>query len=160
MTAIALLVGIFRYLIGAALRISHPNVGIVKDYSYTPSVSILLPCFNEGHAVYSTIESIAASEYPGTIETIVTDDCSVDDSAKWIEKAANDFPGVTAVFNEKNLGKTQTILNALARSRAEVVIIVDSDTMTWKNLHTRTNGVPWRQAAWCCGCASDCKESK
>lgn len=131
MTAIALLVGICRYLIGAALRISHPNVGIVKDYSFTPSVSILLPCFNEGEAVYSTIHSISESDYP-FIETIVTDDCSVDDSAKWIAKASEDFKNVKAVFNETNLGKTQTILNALAKSEAEVVIIVDSDTLIGK----------------------------
>ena len=132
MTAVALLVGIMRYLVGAALRISHPNVGITKDYSYAPTISILLPCFNEGHAVYSTIHSIAESDYPGTIETIVTDDCSVDDSAEWIAKAAQDFPNIVANFNQKNLGKTQTILNALALSKSEVVMIVDSDTLLGK----------------------------
>jgi hyaluronan synthase len=131
MTAIALLVGICRYLVGAALRISHPDVGITKDYSYVPTVSILLPCFNEGEAVYSTIHSISESEYP-FLETIVTDDCSVDDSAEWIRKAAKDFPNVVAAFNEVNIGKTQTILNALARSKSEVVIIVDSDTVLGK----------------------------
>lgn len=129
MTFIALLVGVLRYLVGAIMRIAHPGIGCVKDYSYTPSLSILLPAFNEGEAVYSTIQSIFASDYQGLLEVIVTDDHSVDDTAKWIAKAAQDFPNVKAVYNDPNLGKTQTILNALAMSSNEVVMIVDSDTI-------------------------------
>src|SRR6266404_189799 len=117
-TAIALLVGIVRYLIGGMLRITHPNVGVNKDYSYVPTVSILLPCYNEGNTVYDTISSINESDYPlERLEIIVTDDCSVDDSYVWIKKAAKDFKNVTAVRNQENMGKTQTILNALAHSR-------------------------------------------
>lgn len=128
MTIIALLVGVARYLVGAIMRIAHPNIGIIKDYSYKPSLSILLPAFNEGRAVYSTVESILQSDYTGKIDLIVTDDCSADDTAVWLAKAAADFPGVRAFYNKPNLGKTQTILNALAHSTSEIVMIVDSDT--------------------------------
>jgi len=129
MTVIALSVGICRYLVGAIMRIQFPNIGVVKDYSYAPDISILLPAFNEGEAVYSTIKSISESEYAGKIEVIVTDDHSVDDTAEWIAKAATDFPHVRAFYNDPNQGKTQTILNALAESTCEVVMIVDSDTI-------------------------------
>lgn len=133
-TAIALLVGIVRYVIGGILRIAHPNVGVKKDYSFVPTVSVLLPCYNEGSHVYDTVVSINKSDYPkDKLEIIVTDDCSVDDSYQWILKAAAEFPNVSAFKNEKNEGKTITILNALARSKAEIVIIVDSDTL----LHQR-----------------------
>lgn len=128
MTVVALAAGICRYVVGAVMRIQFPSVGVIRDYNYTPSLSILLPAFNEGEAVYSTIESISASEYPGRIEVIVTDDASVDDTPEWIAKAANDFPNVRAFYNDPNLGKTQTILNALGRSTSELVMIVDSDT--------------------------------
>jgi hyaluronan synthase len=129
-TAIALLVGIVRYLIGGILRITHPNIGVNKDYSNVPTVSVLLPCYNEGIAVYDTISSINESDYPlDRLEIIVTDDSSVDDSSVWIRKAARDYKNVTAVQNQKNMGKTQTILNALAHSSAEIVVIVDSDTL-------------------------------
>src|SRR3954467_1058374 len=129
-TAIALLVGIVRYLIGGILRITHPNIGVNKDYSNLPTVSVLLPCYNEGIAVYDTISSINESDYPlDRLEIIVTDDSSVDDSSVWIRKAATDYKNVTAVQNQENMGKTQTILNALAHSHAEIVVIVDSDTL-------------------------------
>jgi hyaluronan synthase len=129
-TVIALLVGIVRYLIGGVIRITNPNLGVKKDYSYQPTVSILLPCYNEGSHVYDTIVSINGSIYPkDKLEIIVTDDCSVDDSHQWILHAADQFHNVHAFKNEVNEGKTQTILNALARSKADVVIIVDSDTL-------------------------------
>lgn len=130
MTSIALLVGIVRYLIGGIIRTTSPNNGIKKDYSYQPTVSILLPCYNEGSAVYETVRSICASDYPSDkLEIIVTDDCSVDDSYHWIEKAAQDFPSVVCARNQQNEGKTKTILNALSQSKSEIVIIVDSDTL-------------------------------
>ena len=133
-TVIALLVGIVRYAIGGIIRIVNPNIGVNKDYSYTPTVSILLPCFNEGSHVYDTVVSINASDYPkDKLEIIVTDDCSVDDSYQWILKAAAEFSNVVACRNEVNQGKTITILNALAKSKAEIVTIVDSDTL----LHER-----------------------
>jgi hyaluronan synthase len=132
-TAIALLVGILRYVIGGIINVLWPNLGVRKDYSYVPTVSVLLPCYNEGSHVYDTVVSINDSDYPrDKLEIIVTDDCSVDDSHDWILKAAAEFPNVTACKNEQNEGKTHTILNALAKSKAEIVIIVDSDTLLHK----------------------------
>lgn len=128
-TAIAIVVGLCRYIIGAILRLTHPDVGITKDYDNKPTVSILLPCFMEGKHVYETIQSIWGCDYPkDRLEIIATDDGSSDDSFDWIQKASRDFPNTKAVRNAVNQGKTHTILNALAHSSADVVIIVDSDT--------------------------------
>lgn len=132
-TTIILLAGAIRFLISGILRLAHPHSGVKKDYNHQPTVSILLPCFNEGPAVYDTVKSILESDYPqGKLEVIVTDDCSQDDSWDWIEKAAIDFPNVIANRNISNVGKTKTVLNALERSTAEVVVIVDSDTLLSK----------------------------
>lgn len=136
-TTIAIFVGFVRYIIGGILRITHPGIGVKKDYSYKPTVSILLPCFNEGSCVYETVASIRDCDYPqDKLEIIVTDDCSVDDSWTWIQRAAAEFPNVTPVRNETNQGKTRTILNAMSRSKADIVIIVDSDTTLAKNCIT------------------------
>jgi cellulose synthase/poly-beta-1,6-N-acetylglucosamine synthase-like glycosyltransferase len=131
--ALAWFVGNVRYLFGAIIHIlPGANFGITKDYTYTPSVSVLLPCFNEGRHVYDTIVSILQSDYPA-LDVIATDDCSSDDSWYWIQKAAADFPNVKAVRNQENVGKTRTILNACERSESEYVIIVDSDTLLGTN---------------------------
>jgi hyaluronan synthase len=132
--ALAWFVGNVRYLFGAIIHIQPgANFAIAKDYTYTPSVSVLLPCFNEGSHVYDTIVSILRSDYPA-LDVIATDDCSSDDSWYWIQKAAVEFPNqVKAVKNEENMGKTRTILNACERSESEYVIIVDSDTLLGTN---------------------------
>lgn len=129
------LAGSGTYVYGLMLHLQYPKGNMQKDYSYRPSVSILLPCYQEGRAVYDTIKSIAGSDYEGPLEIIVTDDCSMDDSFKWVLKAQEEFKHIpiNAGRNPKNLGKTQTILNALNRSVSEIVMIVDSDTLLDKS---------------------------
>lgn len=127
---IILINGIFRWVLGLLFRMTQPDAGVNRDYSYTPTITMMLPCFNEGPAVYETVESIIKSDYPpDSLEVIVTDDCSIDDSWQWIQKAAKDFPRVRPVRNPHNMGKTKTILNALAMSKSEIVCIIDSDTI-------------------------------
>jgi cellulose synthase/poly-beta-1,6-N-acetylglucosamine synthase-like glycosyltransferase len=103
---------------------------IKKDYTYQPSVSVLLPCYNEGQTVYETIESISKSNYPnGRLEVIAQDDCSVDDSYEWMLRAQQDFRNIRIRVgrNEANSGKARTVCNAMQHSEAEVVISIDSD---------------------------------
>jgi hyaluronan synthase len=124
------LAGTINYLIAGILTLHYPKGHITKDYSHKPTVSILLPCYNEGSAVYDTVKSIRGSDYPqGKLDIIVTDDCSVDNSYEWILKAEQDFPHVKAIRNPRNLGKTETILNAMNASHADIVMVVDSDTV-------------------------------
>lgn len=125
-----------NYLLAGIIKFHWPKraPNIKKDYSLQPTVSILLPCFNEGAAVYDTIKSLKRSRYPeDKLEIIVTDDCSVDDSWDHILRAKEDFGHVTAIRNEQNLGKTKTILNAMNASQADIVMVVDSDTVLHPN---------------------------
>lgn len=49
------------------------------DYNLEPTVSVLMSCFNEGEAVYSTIKSLCENDYPvEKRQIIVFDDCSKD----------------------------------------------------------------------------------
>lgn len=109
------------------------RVNVKKDYSFTPPVSVLLPNYNEGPAVYETIRSIMSSEYAGFLEVIAIDDGSVDDSVLWLEKAAQGFPNVQVHKNEKNMGKNKTVLRALGFSQGEIILCIDSDTVFAKN---------------------------
>ena len=61
---LCLLISVIKYLIGLILRASFPGAGVIKDYRLQPTVSVLLPCYNEGKTVYETIESISRSNYP------------------------------------------------------------------------------------------------
>jgi hyaluronan synthase len=126
---ISLLVSnVLRHIVALLLRLS--GKGLIKDYVRQPTISILLPCFNEGKTVYATIESISKSEYPpDKFEIIARDDCSVDDSYEWLLKAQRDFPGVriSVARNERNSGKAHTVCEALTYSAADIVMTIDSD---------------------------------
>ena len=81
------LISVVKYVMGIILRLSFPSARVQKDYTYEPTVSVLMPCFNEGQTVYETIESISKSNYPSDkFEVIAQDDCSVDDTYEWTLK--------------------------------------------------------------------------
>jgi cellulose synthase/poly-beta-1,6-N-acetylglucosamine synthase-like glycosyltransferase len=103
---------------------------IKRDWEYRPKVTVMISCFNEGQAVYETIKSVAASDYPsGLLEIMAFDDCSTDDSYSWMQKAAKEFPNVIVDKNIKNQGKAMTQTDMFARSSGDIVIGTDSDTI-------------------------------
>jgi hyaluronan synthase len=128
---LAALVLVVRYVAGSLLKWFYPELHTIKkDYAYQPSVSVLLPCYNEGANVYESIKSIRQSEYPaGRLEIICVDDCSVDDSYEWMLKAKEELPNIQVHKNVVNVGKNKTVLRALSFSRSEMVISIDSDTV-------------------------------
>jgi len=133
---LCLLISVVKYLMGIILKWSFPSAKIRKDYSLQPTVSVLLPCYNEGKTVYETIESISRSNYPNHLfEVIAQDDCSVDDSYQWIRKAQQDFTNIRirSGRNAVNCGKARTVCNALQHSNAEIIISIDSDCIFHPN---------------------------
>jgi cellulose synthase/poly-beta-1,6-N-acetylglucosamine synthase-like glycosyltransferase len=117
-----------QFILAGIVHFSSKNMGLEKDYSLQPTVTVLIACFNEGEAIYKTIESVCKSDYPN-FEVRVFDDRSTDDSFAWMQKAEQDFSNVIATRNEVNLGKGRTIIKGLAQSSAEIVITIDSDTI-------------------------------
>ena len=127
---LCLLISVVKYLMGIILKFSFPSTKAQKDYTYQPTVSVLMPCYNEGKTVYETIESISKSNYPNDkFEVIAQDDCSVDDSYEWMLKAQRDFTNIRVRTgrNEVNSGKARSVCNALQHSTAEIIISIDSD---------------------------------
>jgi hyaluronan synthase len=127
---LCLLISVVKYLMGMILRLSFRGTQVRKDYSSEPTVSVLMPCYNEGETVYETVESISKSNYPNDqFEVIAQDDCSVDDSYEWMLKAQRDFTNIRVRVgrNEFNCGKARTVCNALRHSTAEIIISIDSD---------------------------------
>src|ERR1700691_2359420 len=50
---LCLLITVVKYLMGIIMRFSFPSTKAQKDYSYEPTVSVLMPCYNEGRTVRS-----------------------------------------------------------------------------------------------------------
>lgn len=127
---LCLLISLLKYTFALILKWSVAGATVRKDYTYQPTVSVLMPCFNEGKTVFETIESISKSNYPNyKFEVIAQDDCSVDDSYEWMLKAQRDFSNIQVRVgrNIVNCGKARTVCNALQHSTAELIISIDSD---------------------------------
>src|SRR3954468_16994823 len=134
--ALRVILGVPKYSWAILLRIAHPSWTKVKqDFSMEPTVSILLPCYNEGSGVYDSIRSILECDYPhDRFEVIATDDCSRDDSFEWMQKASEDYPGrVKARQNHHNMGKSRTLIGASKESTSEIIIVIDSDCLFAKD---------------------------
>lgn len=98
-----------------------------------PSVSVVIPAFNEGPLVRQAILSAAASRYPAErLEIIAIDDGSTDDTWPHILAAAREAKGrvrVTTLRLPTNAGKRRALHLGFSRARGEVLVTVDSDSV-------------------------------
>jgi cellulose synthase/poly-beta-1,6-N-acetylglucosamine synthase-like glycosyltransferase/peptidoglycan/xylan/chitin deacetylase (PgdA/CDA1 family)/spore germination protein YaaH len=94
---------------------------------HTPFVSVIIPAFNEGTVIGKTVDSILASEYPA-FEIVVVDDGSSDDTSEVVRKMFGAESRVR-LFTRANAGKAAALSFGLTKSRGEVVIGLDADTV-------------------------------
>ena len=112
-----------------------------------PSLTVVIPAYNEGAMVEKSIASVAAAHYPhDRLEILVVDDGSKDDTWHYIEQAAARFPGlVTALRHERNQGKRAALATGFRRARGAVLVTIDSDSVIERNALLAIAG-PFRDA--------------
>lgn len=96
-----------------------------------PSLTVIIPAYNEGPMVLQSIESVAKADYPhDRLEILVIDDGSKDDTWSYISQAAERHPSlVTALRHERNRGKREALALGFSRARGEVLVTIDSDSV-------------------------------
>ncbi|HEY4329936.1 MAG TPA: glycosyltransferase family 2 protein, partial [Phycisphaerae bacterium] len=94
-----------------------------------PSVTVIVPAYNEGPDVAKTIDSIARSHYPRTkLQIIAIDDGSKDNTWHHMEMAAKRHPDIVcAIRMDKNGGKRQGLRVGFALAAGDVLVTLDSD---------------------------------
>ena len=126
------LVFLNRYVFGLYLTIVRRHRIDETIEGYEPTITVVVPLFNEGRSIYDTIASLVHLDYPqDKLEVTVVDDCSTDDSYTWACKAAAEFPNVRVLRNPVNMGKRKGINHAVRASSAEVIVSVDSDVIVY-----------------------------
>jgi len=108
-------------------RYRKANSSLVAEW---PALTILLPAYNEGAAVFATVAAIAASDYPaGLLKIIAVDDGSLDDTHAHLIRASERYPGLLEVIRfSRNLGKRHALYEAFRHVKTPLVVTVDSDT--------------------------------
>lgn len=123
-----------RYLFGALYK------PYKIDPDFKPSVSIIIPCFNEEKWISRTILSCIDQYYPADkLEVIVVDDCSTDKSVEVIKETIDKVIAtegermnvknrLSYIVQEKNAGKRAALCRGVDVAKGEYVVFVDSDS--------------------------------
>src|SRR4029079_6713759 len=86
---LALIVFINRYIAGVLIRILRGKKWDETRDDFEPTVTVVIPMFNEGESIKETLVSLLASEYPREkLEIVVVDDCSTDNSYELAREVA------------------------------------------------------------------------
>ncbi len=97
-----------------------------KNYSLT----MVVPCYNEGETIEKTVRSILYAGYKGLKKVIVVDDCSKDNSYEIIKGLEKKYSLVMAVQTPKNTGKAAGSKNYGAKF-ADTELVGFSDGDSW-----------------------------
>src|ERR1044072_8354616 len=127
--SLAVVVFVNRYIAGIILRVIRGDRWDETRDDYEPTVTAVIPMFNEGMAIKETLHSLLDSTYPrDKLNVICIDDCSSDDSYEHAREVARKSGGrLRVIRNRINLGKRRSIIRATREADSELIVSVDSD---------------------------------
>lgn len=95
------------------------------------SLSIIIPCYNEGPTVHRILDKVKEVELLNSItkEIIIVNDCSTDDTQQVIEAyiRANPDSNFRLLNHETNKGKGAAIHTGIQKATGDYLIIQDAD---------------------------------
>lgn len=112
-----------------AIYQKHLEIKQFNSPGYFPSLTILVPAYNEEKVLRRTIETVLEATYPDK-EVIVIDDGSKDQTYQIAMSYSH--RGVK-VIHRPNGGKAMALNHGLFFARGEIIVIVDADSQISKN---------------------------
>ena len=100
------------------------------DKSFLPSLSILVPTYNESRLIRLKLANLSRLEYPkNLLETIVVDSNSSDGTTEIVQQFCQQEPKVNIklLTEKERKGKSHALNYALSQCNGEVVIVSDAD---------------------------------
>jgi len=154
---IALFATIFVYLLYPlvlyGLKFFCRSKRKINDETDLPEISIIVPTYNEVYVIGSKLVSLLNISYPQNLcEIIVVDSGSSDGTWNIVQKFEN--RGVILLQQEKRMGKASAINFALKKSKGEVIVVSDANSVFGpdalnKLVQKFSNGVGGVQARIC-----------
>ena len=94
---------------------------------YTPSVTVIVPCWNEENTIAGTLNSLLKLKYQkNKLDIIVVDDGSTDNTLAVAKSFAHNEQ--VRVFTKENGGKHSAMNFALSKTDSEIVGCLDADS--------------------------------
>ena len=124
-------VGLFAvvfYFLGLLGRRPEKKVEIVD--SELPSVSVIIPAYNEEKGIADTIKSALNQDYPRSkLRIIVVNDGSKDETYSIAKSFESEM---VSVYTKKNGGKGTALNFGISKSKSEIILTMDADTIAEK----------------------------
>ncbi|MEX2014236.1 MAG: glycosyltransferase [Parcubacteria group bacterium] len=107
------------------LILEEKHIG--KNIKRFPTVTIIVPCFNEEKTLFATVKSLLDIDYPkDKLSIILVDDGSTDGTAREINKFQG-YPQIS-ILSKENGGKHTALNMALEKVDSELVGCLDADS--------------------------------
>ncbi|MGD9948037.1 MAG: polysaccharide deacetylase family protein [Desulfobulbus sp.] len=94
---------------------------------FTPPVSVLIAAYNEGKVIGKTLQTVLKTTYDGTMEIIVVDDGSSDNTAEIVATMAREDDRIRLI-RQNNHGKAIALRTGLNAVQNAIVVTLDADT--------------------------------
>lgn len=137
-------IGYTFIIIATCLFIFKVSFFIFKAYNYfkyqpidsvsnkeLPTITVIVPAYNEGKQVWDTLMSLDNSNYPkDKIQIISIDDGSKDDTWKWMLDAKNKLGNRLEIYQQpENQGKRHALYRGFNLGTGDIYVTVDSDSI-------------------------------
>ncbi len=118
----------FLVLIDKGIKNKKTKIQILKKY---PTVTIVIPAYNEEKNVIATLSSLIKLDYPkNRLEIIIVNDGSRDDTQKLVQEfIAKNRAFNLKLINKGNEGKGAALNRGLAISKGEFFVCLDADSI-------------------------------
>ncbi|MBP93320.1 MAG: glycosyl transferase family 2 [Flavobacteriaceae bacterium] len=121
---------IFYVLFMAFKYFKYKAIESVSDADL-PTITIIVPAYNEGKQVWDTLMSLSKSDYPTKkMQLLAIDDGSLDDTWNWMVDAKKRLGNRLEILQQpENKGKRHALYRGFHLGTGEVFVTVDSDSV-------------------------------
>ena len=114
------------------LKRVYKKRSLKKDYSYQPTVTVMVVAHNEEKVIYEKLENIVALNYPkDKIEFLIASDNSTDRTNEIVRNFINNHTDYKISLFEVNQrkGKTNAQNEAQKTVKSEILVMTDANSM-------------------------------
>lgn len=120
------MIGGILFWLGAERR--HNDVTKPPALPSLPSISLIVPCFNEAETALETFGALTAIDYPD-FEIIAVNDGSRDNTGEILNQLAAVMPRLRVVHLAANQGKATAMNVGALLARHELLVLIDGDAI-------------------------------
>ena len=100
--------------------------------SWSPTVDVIIPCYNVKHIVKKCIDSVLKQRYRGKYVIFLINDGSTDQTGAILDSFGNN-DNISVIHLKKNSGLSTARNSGVKLSNGEVIIFLDSDMVVKEN---------------------------